>query len=119
MSPEMPLRDIRYQCLVTVLAIILFLPILFLLGMLGRAVEMMAEFGGELPGLSRFLSQYPLATLIFFLGMMVSTIFFAWCNHKGAILASLSLLFQGLGLGLLLTAIFLPWSNLMTSITTP
>ncbi len=118
MNPEMLVRDIRYQCLVTVLAIILFLPVLFLVGMLGRVVEMLADFGGELPGLSRYLSQFPVATLLFFLGLMASTIFFAWCNHKGAILASLSLLFQGLGLGLLLMSIFLPWYNMMTALTT-
>lgn len=103
-----PPRDIRYQCLMTVMAILLFLPELILMGLLPRMLEMFGGMGGELPFISQIFAASPLITFLFFLGLMISTIFFAWCNRKGAILASLSLLMQGVALGIHLFACLMP-----------
>jgi type II secretory pathway component PulF len=116
MSSEMNVpRDLRYPCLVTVLAILLFLPELFFVGLLPRMAEMMSELGAALPTLSRILVASPLITLLFFVGLMISTIFFAWCQRKGAILASLSLLMQGIALGVHALACFLPWVQVVNA----
>jgi type II secretory pathway component PulF len=116
MSSEMNApRDLRYPCLVTVLAILLFLPELFFVGLLPRMSEMMSELGVTLPTLSRFLVASPLITFLFFVGLMISTIFFAWCQRKGAILASLSLLMQGIALGIHAWACFLPWVHVVNA----
>lgn len=109
-------RDLRYPCLVTVLAVLLFFPELFLMGLLPRLSEMMSVLGAELPTLSRILVASPLITLLFFTGLMVSTIVFAWCDRKGAVLASLSLLMQGIALGIHAWACFLPWVKVVNSI---
>lgn len=111
-------RDLRYPCLVTVLAILLFLPELFFIGLLPRMAEMMSELGVTLPTLSRILVASPLITFLFFVGLMISTIFFAWCDRKGAILASLSLLMQGIALGIHALACFLPWVQLVNAMGT-
>lgn len=111
-------RDLRYPCLVTVLAILFFLPELFLMGLLPRLASMMSDMGVELPIISRGLVASPLVTLLFFVGLMISTIFFAWCDRKGAILASLSLLMQGIVLGLHLLACLLPWLHLVNAMGT-
>lgn len=100
-------RDLRYPTLVTALAILLFLPQLFLVGMLAKLREFAQEAGMELPYLSQLLTASPLATLLFAVFLMCFTIFFAWCRHKGALLSSLSLLLQGIFLGLIIIAISL------------
>jgi len=111
-------RDLRYPCLVTVLAILFFLPELFLMGLLPRLASMMGDLGVELPIISRGMVASPLVTLLFFVGLMISTIFFAWCDRKGAILASISLLMQGIALGLHLLACLLPWLYLVNAMGT-
>lgn len=113
-----PPRDIRYQCLMTVLAILLFLPELVLMGILSRLVGVMNELGVQLPLISSRVFAYPLITFLFFLALMISTIFFAWCNRKGAILASLSLLMQGVALGIHLFACLMPWVILVNTMGT-
>jgi len=116
MSSEMNApRDLRYPCLVTVLAILLFLPELFFMGLLPRMVEMVNALGATLPTLCLILVASPLITLLFFTGLMIATIFFAWCDRKGAILASISLLMQGLALGIHAWACFLPWVHVVNA----
>ncbi|MFM2171574.1 MAG: hypothetical protein RI957_1803 [Verrucomicrobiota bacterium] len=107
--------DFRYPCLVTVLAILLFMPELFLMGFLPRMAEMMNEIGVIWPTLSRIFLASPFITLLFFAGLMISTILFAWCDRKGAILASLSLLMQGIALCIHALASFLPWVQVVNS----
>lgn len=113
-EPNAP-SDLRYPCLVTVLAILLFLPELFFMGLLPRMAELMSELGATLPTLSRILVASPLITLLFFVVLMISTILFAWCDRKGAILASLSLLMQGIALCIHALASFLPWVQVVNS----
>ena len=112
-----PPRDIRYQCLVTVLAILLFLPELLLMGLMPRMRDMASEMNLEIPIISQVFAASPLVTLLAFLGLMISTIMFAWCGRKGAILASLSLLMQGCLLGLNLVAAFIPWITFLNQMT--
>lgn len=117
MEPETkPARDFRYQCLVTAQAMLLFLPVLFLIGMLTRVAAMARELDMELALITRLFVSSPIVTLLLFLGLMVSTIIFAWCNRKGAILASLALLMQGIALGMYLLAILLPWMKMWDSL---
>ena len=110
-------HDLRYPCLVTVLAILLFLPELFFIGLLPRMADMMSEMGVTLPTVSRILLASPLITLLFFTGLMMATILFAWCDRKGAIPVSLSLLMQGIALGIHALACFLPWVRLVNDMS--
>ena len=107
-----PSRDLRYSCLVTVQAILLFLPVLLLLGLLQRVAAMASELDLAIPLISKLFMTSPIVTLLVFAGLMISTIIFAWCHRKGAILASVALLMQGIALGLYLLAIVLPWMKM-------
>lgn len=114
-APKPPL-DLRYSCLVTAQAILLFLPVLLLLGMLQRVAAMASELDLAIPLITRLFVSSPLVTLLSFIGLMISTIIFAWCHRKGAILASVALLMQGIALGLYLLAILLPWMKMWDGI---
>jgi hypothetical protein len=111
-------RDFRYQCLVTVLAILLFLPQLLLMGFTSRLLSAFADMGMALPSITNLLIAHPLLTLLFFVGLMISTIFFAWCNRKGAIIASLSLLLQGISLLMQVIACMLPSFQVLNALGT-
>jgi hypothetical protein len=107
--------DLRYPSLVTVLAILLFMPELFFMGFLSRMAEMMNEIGVTWPTLSRILLASPFITLLFFAGLMISTIMIAWYDRKGVLWISLSLLMQGIALCIHALASFLPWVQVVNS----
>ena len=117
-STPTPQRDIRYQCLMTSLAILLFLTGWYFHSILSQTVYMAADMDMELPLLTNKLVSYPLLTMLFLFGMMILTILFAWLKRLGsigAVIASVLLLFQGIALLVLEIAAKLPWIRMLQS----
>jgi hypothetical protein len=104
--------DRRIECLTTVLAILLFSPILVLGPLASRIVDFAAEAGVILPSLSRMTGSHPGVTMIAALFLMGCTILFAWCGRRAALLAAVSLLFQGIVVLMMVTIALLPWLRL-------
>lgn len=111
-------RDIRYQSLMTSLAILLFLTGWYFHSILSQTVYLAFESDIELPSLTSNLTNHPLQTMLLMFVMMLITIVFAWLKRWGSIgaaIASASLLFQGIAILILSFATKLPWIHLMQS----
>ncbi len=111
-------RDIRYQSLMTSLAILLFLTGWYFHAILSQTVYLASDSDMELPLLTSKLASHPLLTMLLMFVMMLFTIVFAWLKRLGsigAVIASAFLLFQGIALIILMIATKLPWIRLMQS----
>jgi hypothetical protein len=118
MEPEPIItRDYRYSSLTTSLAILLFLPTLFLITMLSRVMDMASGIGMELSSITVLLGNHPRVTLIAAFVLMLCTIIFAWSGRRAGILAALALLFQGIAIFLLLAATIMPMNQMLKDLS--
>lgn len=111
-------RDIRYQCLMTSLAILLFLTAWYFHSILSKTVYLASSTDMELPLITSKLAGNPLLYIVCLFGMMSLTIFFAWMKRLGsvaAVMASVFLLFQGIAIIILEIAAKLPWIRMLES----
>jgi hypothetical protein len=117
-STPKPQRDIHYQCLMTSLAILLFLTGFYFHSALSQTAEMAHSMDSELPLLSNTLVNYPRLTILLLFGMMTLTIIFAWLKRlgsMGAAMAAVFLLLQGIALLVLNISAKLPWIRMIQS----
>jgi hypothetical protein len=110
-------RDVRMECLVTVLAILLFAPILVLSPLAARVLEFATEADLDLPTLSVIFGRNPGLTMIVAMVLMGCAILFAWCGRRAAVLMAASLLLQGMVVLLMVAVAIMPWLRLAQEIT--